>query len=217
MRIAAAVVAGSMPLLAGGCISALHSNQIAQQEYVLTPAAAAPGTTISGTAVAGDATATLQVLLPMAAAGLGTDGIAVIRPGQRLDYYIGARWAAPAPAMLQMLAVEALRRQGRFALVEPEGGPFDARYVLNLELVHFEADYSGTGPPTVRVALVGTLGRRGARSVAASFTARSAVMADADRMQAVVAAFERATDAALAQLATQLAPPAEAPESNRTP
>ncbi|HEX4025519.1 MAG TPA: ABC-type transport auxiliary lipoprotein family protein [Steroidobacteraceae bacterium] len=207
MRIAAAVLAGSLPLLAGGCVSLLHSTQPLQQEYVLTaPLPSSAAESAPGTAAA----ATLQVLPLLAGAGLGTDGIAVMRPGQRLDYYSGARWAAPAPAMLQTLAIQALRGQGRFALIEPDGGPFDAHYVLNLELTHFEADYAGAGPPTVRVALVCTLGRRATRRVVATFTASSAVTADADRMQAVVAAFERATGAALAQLAAQLVPPAEA-------
>ncbi len=211
MRIAAAALAGSMALLASGCVSGLHSNQIAQQEYVLTlpAAAAAPAATGAAPAAGTGAPATLQVLLPEAAAGLGSNRIAVIRPGQRLDYYAGARWAAPAPGMLQTLAIEALRRQGRFTLVEPDGGPFDARYVLNLELTHFEANYSGAGPPTVRVVLVCTLGRRSAHSAATSFTARAVVMAQADHMQAVVAAFERATGVALARLAAQLTPPAE--------
>ena len=217
MRIAAAVLAGSLPLLAGGCINALHSNQPAQQEYVLTVPVPATATAIAtaapaaGAAVAGSGgasvAATLQVLLPAAVAGLGTENIAVIRPGQRLDYYSGARWAAAAPVMLQALAVQTLRRQGRFALVEAEGGPFDARYVLSLELTHFEADYAGSGPPTVRVALVCTLGRRAARSVITNFTASSTVAADADRMQAVVAAFQRATGETLTQIATRLAPP----------
>jgi cholesterol transport system auxiliary component len=214
MRIAAAVLAGSLPLLAGGCVSALHSNQPAQQQYVLTlpapaaGAAASAGAETGADAGAGRAGTTLQVLLPAAGAGLGTENIAVIRPGQRLDYYSGARWAATAPAMLQALAIEAVRRQGRFALVEAEGGPFDARYVLSLELTHFEADYAGGGPPTIRVALACMLGQRVARSVVSSFTVSGTAAADADRMQAVVAAFQRATDEALGQLTARLAPPA---------
>jgi cholesterol transport system auxiliary component len=215
MRIAAAVLASSLPLLAGGCVSALHSNQPAQQQYVLTLPAPATGAAASAGAEAGAGAgasrvgaATLQVLAPAAGAGLGTENIAVMRPGQRLDYYSGARWAATAPAMLQALVIQAVRRQGRFALVEAEGGPFDARYVLSLELTHFEADYAGGGPPTVRVALVCTLGQRAARSVVSSFTVNGTAAANADRMQAVVAAFQRATDEALMQMTGRLAPPA---------
>jgi hypothetical protein len=57
------------------------------------------------------------------------------------------------------------------------------------------------------VALVCTFGRRGSRDVIASFTAESRVAADADHMQSVVAAFERATGDALSQLAAGVAAP----------
>jgi len=221
-RMISAALAAVVAPLAGGCVSGLRSHQPVQQQYVLAlplPGGAHLTTGPAGATNPADAGSTLQVLLPLASAGLGTDGIAVMRPGQRLDYYSGARWAASAPVMLQSMTIQALRRKGHFALVEPQGGPFDARYVLSLTLTHFEADYSGAGPPTVRVALVCTLGRRADRTVAASFTVRSAVMANADRMQAVVAAFERASAAALVQLAARLAPPSkESPQqSTATP
>jgi ABC-type uncharacterized transport system auxiliary subunit len=54
---------------------------------------------------------------------------------------------------------------------------------------------------------VGTLGRSSDRVVIASFTAHSEVQADADRMQAVIAAFDQASSQALAQLAANVAPP----------
>ncbi len=206
-----------LPLLAG-CFSGFNSNQAPQQTYVLglqsAVDAAAAGTPVhqgapaSAVAAAADS---VQVLPPVAVPGLGSEGIAVMRPGQRLDYYSGARWAAPAPAMLQTLVIQTLRRQGRFALVESDSGPFEATYLLSLELTHFEADYAASAsgaPPTVRVELVCALGGRTSRRVIESFAATSAVAADADRMQAVVAAFEQATNAMLAQLASGVAPPA---------
>jgi ABC-type uncharacterized transport system auxiliary subunit len=197
--------------LLAGCSSWLKSNQPVSQVYVLRPtwpsdaatpmvatAAAAPAVTTTA------ATATLQVEFPIAAPGLATDGIAVLRSGERLDYYSAARWAGGAPGMLQMLAVDALRATHRFAMVESDAGPFGSEYVLSLELNHFEAEYTGAGPPTVHVALVATFGKRGSRDVLASVAADSRVSADADRLQAVVAAFERATGAALTQLAAEL-------------
>jgi len=201
------------------CIG-LHSNQPVQQQYLLSlpsaPAAAAPGAAPAAPAAPGAASApsaaadTLQVLAPVAAPGLATDGIAVLRPGQRLDYYTGARWAVPAPMMLQTLAIQSLRRQGHFSLVEAEGGPFAARYLLNVELTHFEADYGGNGgtasAPTVRVSLVCTLGERVGRSVVTTLTINSSVEAVADRMSAVIAAFQQATGAALTRMARQIEP-----------
>lgn len=223
MRTRAAVLAVSLALLLTACIG-LHSSQPVQQQYLLSlPPATAPAGAAGAQTATGD---TLEVLAPVAAAGLGGEGIAVVRPGQRLDEYNGARWAAAAPAMLQTLAIEALRRQGHFSLVESEAGPFAASYVLNLELTHFEADYAspgtrsdsggdsgaGTTTPTVRLTLVCTLGRRADRSVVTTLTVDSSVQAEADRMQAVIAAFQRATDAALKRLAAEIAPvPSQAP------
>jgi cholesterol transport system auxiliary component len=185
------------------CFSGLNSKIPAQQRYVLRPTLAAPA---AAAPAAPDAT--VQVLRPSGAPGLAGEGVAVLRPGARLDYYSNARWAADAPAALQTLVIDSLRNAGRFATVEADTGPFAAQYVLSLELEHFEAEYGADGPPTVQVALVCSLGRRSERSVIVSFTARSAVRAQADRMQAVMAAFEQATTEALSQVAANIVPPA---------
>jgi cholesterol transport system auxiliary component len=220
----AASLACLLPLL-GGCSSWLKSNVPVSQVYVLRPAwpvgatTSAPAipmadTSMAGTSMPGTAAhATLQVEFPIAAPGLATDGIAVLRSGERLDYYSAARWAGAAPGMLQMLAIDALRATHRFTMVESDAGPFGSEYVLSLELDHFEAEYSSAGPPTVHVALVGTFGKRGSREVLASVAADSRVSADADRLQAVVAAFERATGDALSQLAAEVPVPPPAPLS----
>lgn len=200
-------------MLLGGCISnGLKSNQPVTQLYVLHGPAnaggAAPLATVTGTAngTADGAShapsegVTLEVMRPGAAAGLDTDGIALQRPGNRLDYYAGSRWATTAPLQLQQLALDALAASGRFGAVEPAGTPFVADELLRIQLRHFEAVYGDDGPPTVRVTLVCTLGARSGRRLLGTFTAESRVPAAANRMQAVVAAFERATNAALAQL-----------------
>jgi len=185
------------------CFSGLNSKAPAQQRYVLQPALATPAT---ATAPA-PAAASVKVLRASGAPGLQSEGIAVLRPGARLDYYSNARWAVDAPSALQALVVESLRNAGRFATVQSDSGPFAAQYVVSLELEHFEAVYGTDGPPSVQVALVCSLGRRSDRSVILSFTARSAVTAQADRMQAVMAAFEQATAEALAQVAANIVPP----------
>ncbi len=237
MRTAAVCLVVTLTAPLSACIG-LHSNQPVQQQYLLSlPPLAAAGAPDAAAAGAGSAAAgptsaaasgpasaaaadTLQVLSPEAAPGLVSDGIAVLRPGQRLDYYTGARWVVSAPMMLQTLAIEALRRQGRFSLVEADGGPFAARYLLSVELTHFEADYTAeagsgagagaAGGPTVHVSLVCTLGRRVGREVVTTLTVNSSAAADADRMGAVIAAFQQATGAALERLAREIVPVAAA-------
>ncbi len=204
MRYARSLLALFPLLLLPGCFSGLDSKAPAQQRYVLqlpAPLATEPDSTVAPTAGA------LQVLRPNAAPGLASDGIAVLRPGARLDYYSNARWAADAPAALQSLIIESMRHDGRFATVEAEGGPFASQYLLGLDLTHFEARYDAEGPPTIDVELVASLGRRSDRSALRSFAAHSSVRAAADRMQAVIAAFEQATGEALAQITAGVAPP----------
>jgi cholesterol transport system auxiliary component len=192
-------------LLLAGCSGGLKSNLPSAQVYLLRPGIA------PAAAPAAPAVGNVQVMLPQVIAGLATDRIVVLRSGRRLDYYSGARWAAPAPAMLQMLVIDALRASNRFAMVESDTGPFPAEYVLSLELRHFEAEYTGSGPPMVHVALDASLGRRGKREIIVSCSADSQVNAEADRLQAVVAAFEQATGNALSQLAARIAVPATPP------
>ncbi len=182
-----------------GCVGSLRSNVPAQQTYLLEPRLATVATEVAATHE------NLLVLAPRAAPGLSTDAIAVLRPGGRFDYYLGARWAAAAPAMLQSLAIDSLRSSQRFALVEPEGGPFPADYVLSLELRHFEARYAEDGPPTIQVTLIASLGRRSAGALSASVIANSEVKAQDNRLQAVVAAFQQATTEVLAKLAAAAA------------
>jgi cholesterol transport system auxiliary component len=204
-----------LPLFAG-CFSGFNSNVPVQQTYVLrlqpeqnTSSSTNSAAGTSAAAAGGARPDSLEVQLPVAATGLSGDGIAVLRAGERLDYYSGGRWAVPAPLLLQRLVIETLRRGGRFSLVESDTGPFEATDFLSVEMEHFEADYAGGEVPTVRVELICTLGRRMGRGVLTSFTASSAVQADADRMQSVISAFEQATNQALTQLAEHIQPPTD--------
>jgi cholesterol transport system auxiliary component len=197
-------------LLLAGCSGGLKSNLPAAQIYLLRPNIA-PAAATTGAAATGAAVGNVQVMQPQVSAGLASDRIVVLHSGERLDYYSAARWAAPTPAMLQMLVIDTLRASNRFAMVETDAGPFPAEYLLSMELRHFEAEYTGSAPPTVHVTLDANLGRRGRRDAIVGCSADSQVKAESDRMQAVVAAFEQATGQALAQLAACIAPHAAPP------
>jgi cholesterol transport system auxiliary component len=193
-----ALAAGLLYLVAG--CSGLHSNQAALQVYTLDPAL-----TESKAETASSITS-LQVLRPQAAPGLDTDRIALRRSAQRLDYYAGSRWPAPLPEFVQSLAVEALRASGKFRTVQADSATFVADEVLQVEIQRWQAEYAGDGPPVVHVQLLATLGHRSDRSIVASVSADRSVAAAENRMQAVVAAFQSAATAALADLAGRLPP-----------
>jgi cholesterol transport system auxiliary component len=194
----------AVTVLVAGC-AGLHSNQAATQTYVLASApAAASATAVTGSAVAGSVT--VQVLRPLAAPGLDTDQIALLRDGQRLDYYAASRWPAALPDLLQTLAIDALRASGRFRAVQPDATAFAADDVLQIEIRHCEVVYSPDGSPVAHVQLLATLGHQGDRSLVGSVSAESDAPAAANRMQSVVAAFQDAVNRSLTQLAAGLAP-----------
>jgi cholesterol transport system auxiliary component len=186
-------------LFSAGC-SGLHSNQPAMQVYTLDPVFT------QAKPEAGANATTLQVLRPQAAPGLDTDRIALRRSAQRLDYYAASRWPAPLPEFLQSLAIEALRASGKFRTVQADSATFVSDQVLQIEIRRCQAEYAGDGAPSVHVQLLATLGRRSDRAVVASISAESSVAAAENRMQAVIAAFQSATTAALADLAGRLPP-----------
>jgi cholesterol transport system auxiliary component len=181
-----------------GC-SGFNSNSAVTQIYLLQPELPA-----SAAATAGG-TGNLVVLKPLVAPGLANERIALTHADGRLDYYQASRWPAELPEVLQALAVDALRARGRFATVQGDATPSLAGYALLIEVRHFEAQYPGadTGsgtPPAARVTLVGTLISRADRTVLSSFTAEGSAQAAANRMGAVVHAFDQALGQALQQL-----------------
>ena len=191
-----APVAAAALLMITGC-SGLHSKQGAPQTYTLVSAPAPAVVSTPAGAV------TLQVVRPLAAPGLDTDGIALLRETHRLDYYSASRWPAPLPDLVQTLAVDALRASGHFRAVQPDATALLSDDVLQIEIRHCEVEYSGDSP-VVHVQLMATLGQRSDRAMLSSVSAESRKPASENRMQPVVAAFQEAIDEALNQLAAQL-------------
>lgn len=147
----------------------------------------------------------ISVARPGAASSLDTERIAVVKPDHGFDYLAGARWADPAPQMLQQLLVAALAVDGRFAtaVAAPSHVPTDL--LLDVELGHFEAVYASVDtPPRIRVELHANLVdvRKGVR--VASFEAGAEASAARNDQRAVVAAFEQATDEAVQTVAQRV-------------
>jgi cholesterol transport system auxiliary component len=182
-------------LALSGCSGVFESDLAAPQAYVLRLPPATPP------AAAGTAGSVL-VQRPEAGPGLDSERIALLRSEQRFDFYAASRWAAPAPILVESLMIDAVRASGAFSTVLDDSAPFAPRYNLRCALRRFEADYTRGGrAPTVFVALDCTLGRHRDRELLASFTAQGSAVASEDRLNSVVAAFEAATTAAMAELA----------------
>jgi cholesterol transport system auxiliary component len=205
-----ALALGSLLALQGCVGGLLDSEAPAEEAYRLgMPAPAAPAAT-SGQALA------ITVQRPRAPVVLDTSRIAIAPGGQRFDYYTGARWAEPAPLMLQQNLVAALESSGRFAGVFAAPSRTPAELTLDVELRHFEAVSSvADGAPTAVVQLQASLvdARRALRVT--SFVSEARVPATANRRDAIIAAFERANADVVAEVvakvgdaAAGVAPPA---------
>jgi cholesterol transport system auxiliary component len=189
------------PFLLGVCLlqacsGVFDSTLPSPQSYVLRlPPATAPVTAPTG--------GSILLQRPEAGPGLESERIALLRSDQRFDFYAASRWAAPAPDLVENVMIDALRATGAFTAVFDDSAPFAPRYSLRCALRRFEADYtagSGSQMPTVQVALDCTLGRHRDRELLATFTAQGSAPAREDRVNAVVAAFESATAAAMTEL-----------------
>lgn len=183
--------------LAGCTQGLLQSHAEAPQVYRLAAAPAAAG---------GESLPLgLSVARPRAASSLDTDRIAVVRGGSAFDYVAGVRWSEPAPQMLQQMLVEALVADGRFATTVAAPSRVPAEYLLDVELREFAAFYVGADtPPQVRVQWQVTLvDARAGKRIASLLVAATATAAE-NRRDALVAAFQQASQSAVSDTVARI-------------
>jgi cholesterol transport system auxiliary component len=185
-------------LCLSGCSGLFHSDAKPDQVYYLR----APASPAAGAAMP----VSLRVARPQAGPGLATSRIMLVQADRRMNFYSGSRWPAPAPELLEALAVQTLRASGDWASVQDSGSPFPSDYLLQFHLRRFEAEYTeGVEVPTAHALLDCTVGRRQGHEILATFTAEGSAAASANRLSAVIPAFEQATGMALNSLAQQAA------------
>jgi ABC-type uncharacterized transport system auxiliary subunit len=135
---------------------------------------------------------------------LDTERIATVHAARRLDYYQNARWGATAASVVQSLIVTSLQNQQVFRSVMPEQARVSATHLLDLQLRDFQAEYANEGAaPIVRVTVIATVMRLKDRKLLASFPVAASVPAQENRLNAVVAAFESASQQAIRALNKQ--------------
>jgi cholesterol transport system auxiliary component len=206
----------SMGVLLSGCSGLLHSDDPVIQVYYLRAAVSptvaaneqrqalneARTAAASPAKPAADVPPTLQVPRPQADPGLATELITLIQNDHRMDHYAASSWAGALPEVVETLAIDTLRASGHWSAVHDAPSPFLADYLLQINIRRFEADYTGGGAaPKVYVTLDCTLARRLGRELLTSFVAEGTADASANKMSAVVAAFEKAANMALATMA----------------
>ncbi len=183
-----------------GCSSLFHSNARPEQVYFLR------ATPLDGASAHDPMKVSLRFNRPTVNPGLESAQIVLVQSDHRMGFYLASRWPAPTSNMVETLAVEKLRGSGFWQSVGDSTSSFPADYVLQVTVRHFEADYTDGGPaPEIHVVLDCMLGKRQDREVVASFLAEGSAKATANRLSAVVAAFENAANTALDSLSTQTA------------
>jgi ABC-type uncharacterized transport system auxiliary subunit len=185
-------------LALAGCGSLFHSNAPPVSTYQLSIKAGGP--------VGAQVPADLAVLLPRVRGGLDTDHIAALYLDRRLDYFAGVRWSSPLDELVQDLTLEAFRAHANLRNVRTDASAFDSGYWLEIDVADFQAEYSGAesgsdnGPPTIHVHLLGRVGSAGDRRVLGQFDADARQPAADNRLTAIVDAYNRAADTALAKI-----------------
>ena len=182
-----------------GCTGLFHSNARPAQVYYLraTPLAKAddPPVPIG---------ASLRFNRPTTDPGLDSPQIMLVQSDRRMSYFLASRWPAPTANMVEMLAVEKLRQSNLWESVADSNSGWPSDYVLQVVVRNFEADYTSGGTnPEIHVVLDCVVGKREGREVIASFLAEGSATASANKMSAVVPAFETAANAAIDSMATR--------------
>lgn len=197
----------ALPLLMAlltACAGSLFKNKTAPPTmYVLSATAKAPGADPANTP---GSPANLAVLKLRVRAGLDTDRIAALYPDRRMDYFAAVRWSGPLDEVLQDLAVQEFHSNPGLRNVSADASVFASTYWLEIEVADFQAEYSTPGAaPTVHVHFLARVGNSADRHVLGRFEPDIRTVAADNRITAIVDAYNRAADQALAEIAAGVA------------
>jgi cholesterol transport system auxiliary component len=194
-----AVLTVLLSVTLAACAGSLFKNKIPPPTMYLLSAGAKPAAEDSSP---GSSSPTeLAVLRPRVRAGLDTDRIAALYPDRSMDYFANVRWSGPLDEVLQDLAVQEMHSNAGLRNVSADASVFSSAYWLEIEIADFQAEYPASGgPPTVHVHLQARLGSSADRRVIARFEPNIYEAAADNRMSAIVDAYNRAADKALAEI-----------------
>ncbi len=136
---------------------------------------------------------------PQAAAG---DQIMTVSSGGEVAYIAGSRWVSAASLLFDDALERAFEANPGPARLIARGEVGKAALGLKLNVRAFEADYLN-GPksaPTVKVEVRSLITRTLDRSVVSDQVLSATALASEDRVSAITAAYDRATNQALAQI-----------------
>jgi len=196
----------------GGCASWLGSGDAGDHPTVYSPIpqmAADP----AWPQVAGS----LLIATPSAAPMLDGTRIVVRASADGLQFLRSARWARPAPEMLQDALLHLLEDAGTFAAVARQGSAIAADWMLLMELRRFEAYYSHSAVPSIELVVSAKLVHRQNQSIIASCILTHSEPAAASSTDAIISAFSHSLQQLVPQLAGWVLHTTTPPYENNTP
>jgi len=182
-------------LLLCGCLSLTSS-----EEPLTIYALHASRNPVAETVIAADPVV-ISIPDPVLPAGLKTDRIALyLDGGRRLDFYSGARWAAPLDEVLQDMIIDSGRGAIPHAIFDGGDVRLPARYRLVVSVVDFYPLYSGDaqGIPLLKVSLSFTVIQASDGTVLARFSQSAEAVARENSLTAITSGLEQLLQSALA-------------------
>lgn len=137
---------------------------------------------------------------PVADAGLNSTRIALQRSPTQIEYYARSGWADRAPLMVQTLMIESFENSKKIVSVGRESIGLRADFILKTELRELQAVYYNGGLPEAWVSINAKLVQMPRRAIVASQSFESRVIATADALPEIVAAFDDAAGKVLRRL-----------------
>lgn len=134
----------------------------------------------------------LMIARPESSPAIDTTQIALVRGGLEIEYYADAQWVDRPAAMLQPLLIQSFRNSGAIEAVADDRAAFRPDFMLNTDLVAFQAEQNGDAPPGARVVISATLLQMPRRNVVGSIEIGRTVEAAGGSLNAITLAFDDA-------------------------
>ncbi|HEX4293053.1 MAG TPA: ABC-type transport auxiliary lipoprotein family protein [Rhizomicrobium sp.] len=142
----------------------------------------------------------VSVVLPDAPDSLDTARIALVQPGDQLDYYANSSWQDRLPFLVQSALLDAFESSGRITSVGRDTDGLKSDYLLLTDIHDFQARYDvADTPPTAVIKLSVKLIAARTRTIAQATTVGKEVPTTQNSVPAVVAAFNQALGGTMAQ------------------
>jgi cholesterol transport system auxiliary component len=195
------LVAGISSVALGAC-SNLIGPPAAAPLYMLRPKVpSAAGRTVPWQ---------ISVMLPEAPQSLDTDRIALVQPGDVMDYYANAAWQDRLPFLVQQALIEAFEANSRITAVGRDTDVLRSDYILQTDIRDFQAEYAvADTPPTAQVRIAAKLIAARTRTITQIITATKDVPTTQNSIPAATQAMNEALGSVLQQIVdwTLSAPP----------